>query len=151
MHLVHRGTDQVVFVSADSPGIGAKPVRAFTAQGSRVAFYGTREGGCQDVLVNNASRDDRHAMEAVTPVRRDERIALNLKHCFFAMQAMVAAMTAAVGGELRSAELPLNSRGQAPAPRPATGSWYRAAGPAPACRSRRAPGSRATGWGIRPK
>jgi NAD(P)-dependent dehydrogenase (short-subunit alcohol dehydrogenase family) len=39
------------------------------------------------ILVNNAARDDRHATEEVTPEYWDERIAVNLKHQFFASQA----------------------------------------------------------------
>jgi len=52
------------------------------------------------VLVNNAGRDDRHAMEDVTPEMWDERLALNLKHYFFAIQAVAPAMTAAGGGSV---------------------------------------------------
>ena len=37
--------DRVVFVSGGSSGIGAELVRAFAAQGARVAFCGTRDGG----------------------------------------------------------------------------------------------------------
>ena len=40
------------------------------------------------VLVNNAARDDRHAFEGVTPDYWDERMAVNLKHQFFAAQAV---------------------------------------------------------------
>ncbi len=52
------------------------------------------------VLVNNAGRDDRHAMEDVTPEMWDERLALNLKHYFFAIQAVTPAMAAAGGGSV---------------------------------------------------
>ena len=52
------------------------------------------------VLVNNAGRDDRHAMEAVTPEMWDDRLALNLKHYFFAIQAVAPAMAAAGGGSV---------------------------------------------------
>ena len=52
------------------------------------------------VLVNNAGRDDRHAMEDVTPEMWDDRLALNLKHYFFAIQAVAPAMTAAGGGSV---------------------------------------------------
>ncbi len=52
------------------------------------------------VLVNNAGRDDRHAMEDVTPAFWDDRLALNLKHYFFAIQAVAPAMTAAGGGSI---------------------------------------------------
>ena len=133
--------DRVVFVSGGSSGIGAELVRAFAAQGSRVAFCGTRPDGGQAlidelhaaglptpwyaacdvrdvvayqallrrvadevgairVLVNNAGRDDRHAMEDVTPEMWDERLALNLKHYFFAIQAVAPGMAAAGGGSV---------------------------------------------------
>ena len=58
------------------------------------------ECGPVRVLVNNAGRDDRHAMEDVTPELWDERLALNLKHCFFAIQALAPAMAAAGGGSV---------------------------------------------------
>ena len=43
-------------------------------------------------LVNNAARDDRHAIEDVTPEFWDERMATNLRHQFFAAQAVLPAM-----------------------------------------------------------
>lgn len=52
------------------------------------------------VLVNNAGRDDRHAMEDVTPEFWDDRLALNLKHYFFAIQAAAPGMAAAGGGSV---------------------------------------------------
>jgi NAD(P)-dependent dehydrogenase (short-subunit alcohol dehydrogenase family) len=54
-------------------------------------------GGC-DVLINNAGNDDRHAVASVTPAYWDERIAINLKHQFFAAQTVIPAMTMAGGG-----------------------------------------------------
>ncbi|MBI0474346.1 SDR family oxidoreductase [Sphingomonas sp. MA1305] len=56
-------------------------------------------GGC-DVLVNNAANDDRHAIADVTPAYWDERMNVNLRHQFFAAQAVVPAMTAAGGGSI---------------------------------------------------
>ncbi len=50
------------------------------------------------VLVNNAGRDDRHAMEDVTSELWDDRLALNLKHYFFAIQSVAPGMAAAGGG-----------------------------------------------------
>lgn len=132
---------RVVFISGGSSGIGAELVRAFAAQGARVAFCGTRPDGGQAlidevvaaghaaphyeacdvrdvaayqallarvierlgpirVLVNNAGRDDRHRMEDVTPEFWDDRLALNLKHYFFAIQAVAPAMAAAGGGSV---------------------------------------------------
>src|ERR1700756_2479156 len=49
----------------------------------RRAVNGVREAfGPITILVNNAARDDRHAIEDVTPEFWDERIAVNLKHQF---------------------------------------------------------------------
>ena len=42
------------------------------------------------VLVNNAAHDERHKTEEVTPEYWDGRIAVNLKHQFFAAQAVLA-------------------------------------------------------------
>ena len=132
---------KVVFISGGSSGIGADLVRQFAAQGSTVAFCGTKTGGgdaliaevlaaghsaplyaaCDvrdslayqahlrdvivrhgpiRVLVNNAGRDDRHAMEDVTPEFWDDRLNLNLKHYFFAIQAVAPAMAQAGGGSV---------------------------------------------------
>ncbi|HVO12666.1 MAG TPA: SDR family NAD(P)-dependent oxidoreductase [Vicinamibacteria bacterium] len=52
------------------------------------------------VLVNNAANDDRHRLEEVTPEYWDERIAVNLRHYFFAAQAVVPGMKAAGGGAI---------------------------------------------------
>ena len=52
------------------------------------------------VLVNNAARDDRHAIEAVTPEMWDGIMAVNLRHQFFAAQSVVDGMVAAGGGSI---------------------------------------------------
>jgi NAD(P)-dependent dehydrogenase (short-subunit alcohol dehydrogenase family) len=52
------------------------------------------------VLVNNAARDDRHGWEDVTSEYYDERIAVNLKHMFFAVQAVAPDMIAAGEGSI---------------------------------------------------
>ncbi len=133
--------ERVVFISGGSSGIGAELVRAFAAQGAKVAFCGTKpdggralidevvaagqrapwyaacdvrdvaayqallarvgaEVGPVRVLVNNAGRDDRHKMEEVTSEFWDDRLALNLKHYFFAIQAVAPGMEAAGGGSV---------------------------------------------------
>lgn len=56
-------------------------------------------GGC-DVLVNNAANDDRHTINDITSAYWDERMALNLKHQFFAAKAVVPAMREAGGGSI---------------------------------------------------
>jgi NAD(P)-dependent dehydrogenase (short-subunit alcohol dehydrogenase family) len=50
------------------------------------------------VLVNNAARDDRHALAAVTGEAWDENMAVNLRHHFFAAQAVAPGMADAGGG-----------------------------------------------------
>ena len=133
--------DKLVFISGGSSGIGADLVQQFAAQGSKVAFCGTRPNGGRElieaalaqglpapiyaacdvrdthayqallkqvmaqagpirVLINNAGRDDRHTMEDVTPEFWDDRLALNLKHYFFATQAVAPAMAQAGGGSI---------------------------------------------------
>jgi NAD(P)-dependent dehydrogenase (short-subunit alcohol dehydrogenase family) len=52
------------------------------------------------VLVNNAAHDQRHQTEDVTPDYWDDRIAVNLKHQFFAAQAVLPDMKAAGGGAI---------------------------------------------------
>lgn len=56
--------------------------------------------GPVSVLINNAARDDRHAMETVTPEYWDRCLALNLKHQFFAIQAVTPGMAAGGGGSV---------------------------------------------------
>lgn len=56
--------------------------------------------GGVDVLINNAANDDRHAIADITPAYWDERMATNLRHLFFAAQAVVPSMRAAGGGAI---------------------------------------------------
>ncbi|MBS7698830.1 SDR family oxidoreductase [Chelatococcus sp. YT9] len=51
-----------------------------------------------DILINNAAHDERHATETVTPAYWDDRIAVNLKHQFFAAQAVLPDMKARKSG-----------------------------------------------------
>ena len=52
------------------------------------------------VLVNNAANDQRHGYEDVTAEFWDERMATNLRHQFFAIQAVAPMMRAAGGGSI---------------------------------------------------
>ncbi len=52
------------------------------------------------VLVNNAGNDQRHPWAEVTPEYWDNRIAINLKHLFFATQAVAPGMIAARAGSI---------------------------------------------------
>lgn len=54
--------------------------------------------GPVEILVNNAAHDERHATPDVTPEMWDERIAVNLRHQFFAAQAVLPDMQAAKAG-----------------------------------------------------
>jgi NAD(P)-dependent dehydrogenase (short-subunit alcohol dehydrogenase family) len=53
-----------------------------------------------DILVNNAANDDRHKIDDITPAYWDERMAVNLRHQFFAAQAVIPAMRRAGGGAI---------------------------------------------------
>ena len=52
------------------------------------------------VLVNNAARDDRHKFDDVTPEYWDDNQAVNLRHQFFAAQAVAPQMEGAGGGSI---------------------------------------------------
>jgi D-xylose 1-dehydrogenase len=52
------------------------------------------------ILVNNAAHDQRHKLDDITPALWDERIAVNLKHQFFAAQAVYPDMKAANNGAI---------------------------------------------------
>jgi NAD(P)-dependent dehydrogenase (short-subunit alcohol dehydrogenase family) len=56
--------------------------------------------GAINALVNNAASDDRHSYADVTPEYWDARIAINLRHQFFAIQAVAPRMIAAGGGSI---------------------------------------------------
>ncbi|MDZ4866174.1 MAG: SDR family oxidoreductase [Alphaproteobacteria bacterium] len=59
-----------------------------------------KQNGPTLALVNNAGRDDRHKIEDVTPEYWDERIATNLRHQFFAAQAVIPGMRARNRGSI---------------------------------------------------
>jgi D-xylose 1-dehydrogenase len=56
--------------------------------------------GPVSVLVNNAANDDRHDFEKVTPEYWQQRIDVNLKHLFFAAQAVTPGMKKSGGGSI---------------------------------------------------
>lgn len=56
------------------------------------------ELGDFSTLVNNVARDDRHSMADVTPEYFDERMAVNQRPAFFAIQAVVPSMKRLGGG-----------------------------------------------------
>jgi NAD(P)-dependent dehydrogenase (short-subunit alcohol dehydrogenase family) len=52
------------------------------------------------ILINNAAHDERHTFEEMTSDYWDDRIAVNLKHQFFATQAVAPMMKQAGGGAI---------------------------------------------------
>ena len=133
--------DQSVFVTGGGSGIGASIVKAFAAQGAKVAFIDiarepsealvreiARAGlappwwelcdvrdiaalqsaveraaaqvGDFSVLVNNVASDDRHSIESVTVDYWDQRMAINQRPAFFAIQAVVPGMKRLGGGSI---------------------------------------------------
>lgn len=89
--IVEEFGDAVRFTRSD--------VRDIDALQGAIADAG-RELGPVRVLVNNAARDDRHTLEAVTPAYWDDNLAVNLRHHFFAAQAVAPQMSAAGGGAI---------------------------------------------------
>ncbi len=67
----------------------------------RQAIARLREAhGPIEILINNAAHDDRHPTPEVTPDYFDGRIAVNLKHQFFASQAVLPDMVAKGAGAI---------------------------------------------------
>jgi NAD(P)-dependent dehydrogenase (short-subunit alcohol dehydrogenase family) len=81
----------VHFVQADLRDIEA--LRAGIAQLKRAI-------GPIQVLINNAAHDERHDTLEVTPEFWDDRVAVNLRHQFFAAQAVLPDMQAAEAGSI---------------------------------------------------
>ncbi|MER8761897.1 MULTISPECIES: SDR family oxidoreductase [unclassified Mesorhizobium] len=122
-------TDRVVLISGGASGIGADMVRAFVANGARIAFLDVQDEpaealvrelagaagqaplylhcdvtdvdalkasvagvrarlGPVAVLVNNAANDQRHPVDAITADYWDRSFDVNLRHHFFAAQAV---------------------------------------------------------------
>ncbi|MCA0046462.1 SDR family oxidoreductase [Mesorhizobium sp. B283B1A] len=121
-------TDRVVLITGGASGIGADTVRAFAANGARVAFLDLQQKAGDDlarelaaaphaplflrcdvtdipalqaaigtvrdrlgsvaVLVNNAADDNRHPVADVTQEYWDHAQDVNLRHHFFAAQAV---------------------------------------------------------------
>lgn len=86
-----RGRKRPLFIPCDLKDIAA--LRA--AIGEARAKLGPIR-----VLVNNAAHDERHSIDSVTPEYWDDRIAVNLRHQFFAAQAVYRDMAEAGGGSI---------------------------------------------------
>ena len=81
----------VHFVHAD--------LRDISALRAAIVEIAARHGDA-DILINNAAHDERHSTLEVTPEHFDERIAVNLRHAFFAAQAVLPGMRAKGGGAI---------------------------------------------------
>jgi NAD(P)-dependent dehydrogenase (short-subunit alcohol dehydrogenase family) len=64
-----------------------------------IAGFATAHGDAL-ALVNNAAHDQRHEWQDVTPEYWDDRMAVNLKHAFFAIQAVAPGMIKAGRGSI---------------------------------------------------
>lgn len=101
---VDRGASEALVDTLAGEGVTAPmfihcDLRDITAL--RAAVQQAREAiGPITALVNNAARDDRHPFDTVTPEYWDERFAVNLKHQFFAAQAVYPMMKEAGGGSI---------------------------------------------------
>jgi len=83
--------------AAFTPVFHAVDLRDIDAVQAMIGAVDDQLGGI-DILINNAANDDRHSIDDVTPAYWDERMAVNLRHFFFASQAAVPAMKRAGGG-----------------------------------------------------
>ena len=78
----------------------AVDLRDIAALRAAIARLRDELGGPFTVLVNNAARDDRHGIDEVTPDYWDERMATNLRHQFFCVQAVKDGMIEQGGGSI---------------------------------------------------
>lgn len=104
---------KVVFLDIDQKA-GAGLAQELTAAGAAVHFYpvdlrdiaalqsriaeSRAAHGPVQILINNAAHDERHSSETLTSEQWDERLAVNLKHQFFAAQAVLPDMKQAGSG-----------------------------------------------------
>jgi NAD(P)-dependent dehydrogenase (short-subunit alcohol dehydrogenase family) len=89
--VVRRGHPEPLYRHCD--------VRDVAALQDAIATTGERLGPVT-VLVNNAANDERHSVETLSVREWDERLEINLRHHFFATQAVVPMMRAAGRGSV---------------------------------------------------
>jgi NAD(P)-dependent dehydrogenase (short-subunit alcohol dehydrogenase family) len=82
---------QPLFLRCDLTDIDALRI-AIADVGERIGSIG--------VLVNNAANDERHDIDAVTPAYWDRALDINLRHLFFAAQAVRPQMRQLGGGSI---------------------------------------------------
>lgn len=91
--------DRVAAAGHQAPLYWHCDLKDIAALRQAIAEAGQRLGPIT-VLVNNAANDQRHKFEDVTVEYWDERLATNLRHQFFAIQAVAPMMRAAGGGSI---------------------------------------------------
>ena len=89
--IVAAGQVKPLFLSCDLRDVGA--LRAAVAEVAKAL-------GPVSVLVNNAAHDERHKWQDVTPAYWEDRLHVNLRHQFFAIQAVAPGMQAAGKGSI---------------------------------------------------
>jgi NAD(P)-dependent dehydrogenase (short-subunit alcohol dehydrogenase family) len=114
-HFAEQGS-RVVFVDIDAAG-GQRVVEQVMAKGHAAPHFfqcdlrdiealkatiakGAEAVGPFTVLVNNAAHDERHPTMDVTVEYWEDRLQVNLRHQFFAAQAIIPMMKAAGGGAI---------------------------------------------------
>jgi NAD(P)-dependent dehydrogenase (short-subunit alcohol dehydrogenase family) len=98
---VEEGTRLARELSGQGPGAHFQNVDLTDIAALRAGVADARKAyGPINVLVNNAAHDERHPTEEMTPEYWDDRIAVNLKHQFFAAQAVLPDMKAANEGAI---------------------------------------------------
>jgi NAD(P)-dependent dehydrogenase (short-subunit alcohol dehydrogenase family) len=86
-----RGLGRPLFLPCDLTNLDALKTAVVTS---------AAQNGAPLALVNNAGNDDRHKVEDVTPEYWQNRMDTNLRHQFFAAQAVRPAMRDAGGGSI---------------------------------------------------
>ena len=89
--LAGEGLSAPLFIPVD--------LRDIAALQAAIARAG-QELGDVAVLINNAAHDERHRVEDVTVAFWEDRMQVNLRHQFFAAQAVLPMMRAAGGGSI---------------------------------------------------
>ncbi len=101
---IAEGPSQALVAEIDADGHSAPlfiPCDLRDIEALRAAVAGAaKANGAITVLINNAAHDERHALESVTPDYWDERMAINLRHQFFAAQAVAPMMKGEGGGSI---------------------------------------------------
>jgi NAD(P)-dependent dehydrogenase (short-subunit alcohol dehydrogenase family) len=91
--------DKIKSAGHPAPLFAKCDVRA-TADYQKIIAGMAAKFGDFTVLINNAARDDRHTVDQVTQEFWDERMAVNLRHQYFAIQSVVPGMRKAGGGSI---------------------------------------------------